>query len=434
MTPSIPEFLHSWLGSGPLAAILLYGSIFLFVVGAAVILWFVLGPGPRRGRAFARGQRLFQKGDWRNALAIAVEMKKGGRLSALWQGKLHNLEGECHRAGGEAKLRDKSYEESLRYFQRAADLLSLDEVELQQRVVESMLAEVRRLVATGSSADRGAIQQLTDRILHVASPCPEASFWQGLGHARDGRVDLALTAWNTAHEGSNKRFLDPPLYLGALLLREGRPQESLRHLADANRIEPSCPLVTWQMGMALAAAGADPAMAARTLGRALGPRGLAMQEKSPDRLWVETLPEGRSFIRRLALKYPYQCSVLGSDLTAMLRQGQLALAQVQYRLGNFQECAGIYAALLRDRPPSVPLLRGLGLALARLEKYDEAYKHLRLPTRKKNPSSPSPPATSHFVPPWASRFSRKTRPRTSPGPCSNLAQFDVKGEASSGPT
>ena len=109
------------------------------------------------------------------------------------------------------------------------------------------------------------------------------------------------------------------------------------------------------------------------------------KRKAPDRLWVETLPEGRSFIRRLALKYPYQCPVLGSDLTAMLRQGQLALAQVQYRLGNFQECADIYTALLRDRPPSAPLLRGLGLALARLEKYDEAYKHLRTAHAEEDP-------------------------------------------------
>ena len=186
-----------------------------------------------------------------------------------------------------------------------------------------------------------------------------------------------MAALQTAHEGGNKRFVDPPLYLGALFLRDGKPQDALRCLAEANRLEANCPLVTWQLGMALTAAGTDPAMAARTLQRALGSRGLGMWEKMPERLWVETLPEGRSYVRRLALKHPFHCPVLGGDPAAMIQEGRLALAQVQYRLGNFQESADLYAALLRDRPPSSMLLRGLGLALARLEQYDEAYKHLR---------------------------------------------------------
>src|SRR5262249_30494259 len=52
-------------------------------------------------------------------------------------------------------------------------------------------------------------------------------------------------------------------------------------------------------------------------------------------------------------------------------------AQAEYRLGRFQESADRVAKLLRDAPPTAPLLRGLGLSLARLERYDQAYKHLR---------------------------------------------------------
>ena len=55
----------------------------------------------------------------------------------------------------------------------------------------------------------------------------------------------------------------------------------------------------------------------------------------------------------------------------------MALAQAHYRQGNFQEAADLYARLMQDSPPTLVLLRGLGLSLARLKRYDQAYKHLR---------------------------------------------------------
>src|SRR5439155_8015106 len=80
---------------------------------------------------------------------------------------------------------------------------------------------------------------------------------------------------------------------------------------------------------------------------------------------------------RLAEKYPCVCPVLGADVGAMIRQGQLALAQAQYRLGNFAEAVDLYEAVLKESPPTLPILRGLGMSLARLQRYDEAFKHLR---------------------------------------------------------
>ena len=62
----------------------------------------------------------------------------------------------------------------------------------------------------------------------------------------------------------------------------------------------------------------------------------------------------------------------------MIRQGQIALAQAQYRLGNFAEAVNLYETVLQESPPTLPLLRGLGLSLARLERYDEAFTHLAL--------------------------------------------------------
>ena len=40
---------------------------------------------------------------------------------------------------------------------------------------------------------------------------------------------------------------------------------------------------------------------------------------------------------------------------------QLALAQALYRQGNFQESADLYAKLMQDSPPTLMLLRGLGV-------------------------------------------------------------------------
>src|SRR5262249_32027937 len=52
-------------------------------------------------------------------------------------------------------------------------------------------------------------------------------------------------------------------------------------------------------------------------------------------------------------------------------------AQGFYRIGNFQEAADLYNKLLQEAAPTLPVLRGLGLSLARLERYDQAFKHLR---------------------------------------------------------
>src|SRR5262249_5226075 len=146
--------------------------------------------------------------------------------------------------------------------------------------------------------------------------------------------------------------------------------------------------ITWQLGSALVAANGDSGIAARALQRALGPRGLPLWVKNPDRAWVEAFPEARSYVRRLASKHKYVCPLLGGGLSAMIRAGQLALAQALYRQNNFQEAADLYGKLLQDAPPSVPLLRGLGLSLARLERYDQAYKHLRAALEQEEPKNP----------------------------------------------
>jgi tetratricopeptide (TPR) repeat protein len=205
-------------------------------------------------------------------------------------------------------------------------------------------------------------------------------FWKALCLAREGPVDQAMASLDQAHQLGNRQHVDPPLYMGVLLHRQGRPQDALRILGEANRVDPACPFVAWQMGMSMVAAGGDSAMAVRVLQKALGARGLPMWAASPHRAWVEAFPQGKSFVRRLAEKHVYACPVLGGDLRGLIRQAELALGQAHYRQGNFQESADVFNKLLAEAAPTLPVLRGLGLALTRLGKHDQAFKHLRAAT------------------------------------------------------
>ncbi|MHB1422585.1 MAG: tetratricopeptide repeat protein [Gemmataceae bacterium] len=382
--------------------IILLAVVFLFSL--ALGLWLLLGRGPRRHRVFRQAQRLLERGNWKEALDILATLNEESRLSPVWRERLRAIVGECHQLAADQLLKEKQFEEALRHSLDAAARLGLDLAEQRGNIVGSMLAEVRHLFALGTErfhAERGNeavsdVLNLLDRIFTVQTPCAEASFWQGLCLIRQQQIEAALAALTAAHEQvgrpsaerGKETAIDPAFYLALLLYRQGKAQESLRYLAEANRIDSGCPFVICQMGISLVAAGSDSGLAVRALQRALGPRGFAMWTARPDRAWVEAFPEGKSYVRRLASKYAYICPVLGPDLTILLRQGQFALAQAHYQHGDFPESADLFAKLLQDSPPTVPLLRGLGLALARCERYDQAYKHLRIALEQQERSPP----------------------------------------------
>jgi tetratricopeptide (TPR) repeat protein len=358
--------------------------IALALAVVAVVCWLLFGPGPRRSRALSRAQRFVTSGSWQEALHLLGKVKRT-HLSARWQTRLQEAEAAAHQRAADEALQKRNFEEALSHLLEASNLQGNDEAEPRARVGEQMLAEVRRQFATagkGGSAEAvlQLLQQTVGVLTHAGSPsppCPEAAFWRGLCHVRLGQTEDALQALTTAHEESGKQMLDPALYLGILLHRLGRPQEALRYLAEANRVDGSCPLVTWQMGVSLVAAGGDSGLALRALQKAVGPRGLSIWLSQPDKMWVEAFPQDRSYVRRLASKQRYTCPLLGSDLDSLIRQGQLALAQAHYRQERFVESAQLFGKLLQDSPPTTVLLRGYGLALARQKQYDEAYKHLR---------------------------------------------------------
>jgi tetratricopeptide (TPR) repeat protein len=390
----VPDFLPSLLDSRPA----LYGGALLAIL-VILLLWQVFGRGPRRRRTFRKAHRLLESGDWQEALGIIQQIQAGGSLSQGWQQSLRSTAGKCHQAAGRAALEEKDFETALEHGQRAAQFLNKQEFEARSRVVEAMLEEVRRLYAASRGADTGAIHPLLARLFLIQKVCLEASFWQGLCHLCDGHVDLALVSLQTARTGTGglsldedlmrepdpspspsapkTSFIEPALYVGALLLRKGQAKEALLYLTEANRVDANNAFVTCQLGAAMIAAGGDALLAVKALQKALGPRGLEMWAKNPQRAWAEGFPEHRSYIRRLAAKYPFVCPIWGADTQIIVRQGLTALAQGLYRLGNFEKSSEIFGRLIQETAPTLPVLRGLGLTLARLGRYDEAFKHLR---------------------------------------------------------
>jgi tetratricopeptide (TPR) repeat protein len=368
---------------------MLYAVCAIIVVVVLLIAWQVFGPGPRRQRMFRQAQRCQEQGAWSEALKTLGEMLASPGLSASWQQRLRRAAGECHQLAVDQALKDKRFEDGLEHALRAAELLVLPVEDQRARVIDAMLAEVRRLFTAGSAAgDTQALFQVIERVFKIQTPCPEGSFWQALGLVRQGNLEAAFDTFCLVHEQAGKQFMDPALYVGVLLHRQGKYTEALRYLSEANRLDGSCPFVILQMGLSLVAGNGDLGMAVRALQRAVGPRGLGLWLPHPERAWAEAFPENKSYIRRLASRHSYVCPVFGSDLGYIIRQGQFALAQATYRQGNYQESSDLYAKLLQDSPPTISLLRGLGMSLARLGRHDQAYKHLRIALDQENPKDP----------------------------------------------
>ncbi len=265
----------------------------VLAIGLLVILYVAFAPGPRRRRALRRAQKLLAGGSWKEALALVDSLSVTGGSTA-WRARLRNCAGECHQRAVDQTLKDRDFEAALEHAVGAAGLLALDESDQRGRVVEAMLAETRRLFAEGKGTEATqAVLAIVERIYRLAG-CrpPEATFWKALCEVRQGSFESALTTLNEVVEQVGKQVFDPALYLGILLHRLGKPQEALRYLADANRIDPNCPFVTLQMGVSIIASGGDSGMALRALQRALGNRGLGMWQAQPERA-----PGSRGFRR-----------------------------------------------------------------------------------------------------------------------------------------
>jgi tetratricopeptide (TPR) repeat protein len=370
-----------------------YAAVATVLLGLVLVLfWQAFGYGPRRGRAYRRAQNLLEEGKWQPALELTtLFLPRAG--SEAWRKRLRQLAGECHQQGLDSALKARDFDEALAHAREVVELTRTTDNEPYLRLIEAALANVRSAFSGASdAASTPSVESAITRTRELAATTgvavpAEVDFWSALCVIRRGDLEGALPLLEALNNRIGKSIIDLPLYLGLLLHRLGRPQEALRHLAEANRIDAACPFVTWQMGVSIVAVNGDSGLALRALQRALSPRGFPLWLSHPERVWVEAFPEGKSFVRRLASKHPYVCPLLG-DLKTVIRQGQLALAQVYYRTEKFQEASDLYATLLQESAPTAMLLRGYGLSLARLGHHDKAYKQLRIALEQEDPKDP----------------------------------------------
>src|SRR5581483_7951214 len=201
-----------------------------------------------------------------------------------------------------------------------------------------------------------ALPELLGLILARQSPCPEASFWLALAHLRRGATADGLAALMAAHDATGGRQVDTGLYLGALWLRAGQPRDALRVLSDANRLAPACPLVAWQLGVALTAAGGDVLLALRAFQKATAPDGLPKYLRSPHKLWAE------SWVRNLAQRATarqvrFRCPLGLDRMEVVLRDARLALAEALVTCDRAEEAVPVFAELVKTYDV-LPIRRG----------------------------------------------------------------------------
>jgi tetratricopeptide (TPR) repeat protein len=381
----------------PVGFAIFYGVIALFVLAVLVGFWQLFGIGPRRRRGMRAARRLLQTGAWQAALDQLQRVRAIGLPSSSWLKTFEQFEAECLQAAAKTALKDKKFEDAIKFGLHAAQILEQQEHEVRMSVQSAMVQEIRRLFS--KTGETKATTDLIARTLLIQGPCREASFWQALCDIRNGAMESALMNLQVARTGQPRAFnlddgfsdpaapnappappspfIDPPLYLGAVLLRTGKAKESLRFLTEANRMDSTCPFIRLQLGAAIVTAGGDTNMAVRALQFALGPKGLGQWQDEVQRAWVEGFPDNRSYVRKLASEFSFSCPLFGDDMKFLIRQGNLALAQGHFKLNNFKEAAELFDKVLKEGAPSLPVLRGLGLSLAKLGRYDEAFVHLR---------------------------------------------------------
>ncbi len=301
----VPDLLVRLTGGPVLAALLLYGTPAALILILLLVLWFVFGYGPRRRRGLKRARLRLKEGAWQDAVERVRKLRNLGLPSKNWRRTFDEFEADCVQTAAQRALDEGDFEEALQHLRKAAHLRGKDDFEARAGIQSAMLAEVRRLFAIKHTSDTSDITDLIARAMLIQSPCREASFWQALCDLRAGHSDQALVNLQIARTGQARSlnlndglgdiatpdaappptlpFIDPPLYLGAILLMRNQPKEALRFLTEANRMDPGCPIVTLQLGAAMIAAGGDTNFAVRALQKALGLRGLGQWEGAPQR-------------------------------------------------------------------------------------------------------------------------------------------------------
>ena len=148
--------------------------------------------------------------------------------------------------------------------------------------------------------------------------------------------------------------------LGAALLRQGKPEEALRHLREAVTREPEYAKGHEQLGEALLAAG-RPEEAADSLRRAL--------EIDPG-FEAAQLKLGQLLLR--LGREDEASAVLEAFIRQKPHREKLAQAAELHRTGKHAEAEAIYREILRVNPQNVTAIRLLAMVAMKLEQYRDA--------------------------------------------------------------
>ena len=127
----------------------MYVVLAVIAIGLGVALYLIFAPGPRRWRAFHRARNSWKTAPGRrpsplpSRSVLAGFRPPGRRACGTWLGSAASAVDQS--------LKERKFEDAQEHAAEAAALLGLDEAEQRGRVVESMLGEVRRLFAEGTS-------------------------------------------------------------------------------------------------------------------------------------------------------------------------------------------------------------------------------------------------------------------------------------------
>src|SRR5262245_24522302 len=127
------------------ALVVILVTVVLALLGVAA--FFLFAPGPRRWRAFHKANKLLADDAWAEALSRAEALLPGVKGNPAWVGRVKNLAGEAHQRATDHALKDRDFDGALDHALTAADYLGLDPAEQRTRIVDAMLAEVRRQFA-----------------------------------------------------------------------------------------------------------------------------------------------------------------------------------------------------------------------------------------------------------------------------------------------
>jgi tetratricopeptide (TPR) repeat protein len=381
----------AFLLAGPLFGLaLVQGALASGFVGllAGAGCWLYLRPGWRRQRVLRRAGQHLRSGQWQKALDLVREQQKRP-CPPSWQGRLRRVEEDCLHRAASISLGAKRYEEALDHLHQASELQGVNPDGSLKRIQGAMLQEIYRLYALQTTERVESALALCARLLAIDSSCAEAHFWQGLCRLFHGKNDEALKSLRSANELSGDGYLDPAFYLGGLLRRNGQPVEAVRHLALAQRLAPKSGFVSLELGRALMEASGEISLAVRAFERAIESLTATIANGIPgDRAWCEPMPAAHSFVHSRTGLDPFVCPLMGSDIKVLVREAKLALAGVLARARSLPDAIALYRSLLAEAPPTPPVLRGLGQALARQGNYEEAYAQLRLGSENEATADP----------------------------------------------